>query len=334
MRTFVFSGHALSIGAVATLLAGCGGSQPPIGAGEVPKANRAQVAGISNDASSGDLLYVSEYAQGVVGAFTYPGGRLVQTLNVSGPWGLCSDSNGDVFIPALGSNEVLEYRHGGKAPVATLQTSGEAEACSVDPTTGNLAVLWFDTSGEAVSIFPNASGSPTSYWAPRGSVFWYCGYDDSGNLFIDGQSQSQPGAMWELPTGSTGFLTVDFTNTHFEGGTQVQWDGQYVTVEAAHTISRLTFSTQGVTQPGHINGTVVGVTTFENCLSYVYQSWIQGSELIVPCESIAHKYGVHGYGYPQGGKPGQHLLHAGKRLVGGPFYGATISVASDARARR
>lgn len=310
--------------AVLSLSAGCAGAQTQ---GAVPLVSNATA--VSKDVYSGNLLYVSEDDQGAVEVFTDPGGQLVQTLTISGPWGLCSDSNGDVFIPSLATDEILEYRHGAKRPFQILQAGGRAESCSVDPTTGNLAVVWYDSEAEGVGIFPNASGSPTNYYAPWGSVFWYCGYDGSGNLFIDGEGQSQfKQPMWELPAGSSQLLTIDFPHQQFDGGTEVQWDGQYITVQTSYkTISRLAFSSQGGTLPDHITGNIVGVTTYENCVA-VGQSWIQGSTLIVPCESIFTKrWGVHGYAYPQGGEPSKHFLHAGKRLVGkGPFEGVTVSV--------
>jgi starvation-inducible outer membrane lipoprotein len=328
--------NRVTLGAVAMaacfVLPGCGSAQTPTVLQALDPGAQAK----ADIASKQDLLYISNYSANDVLVVKYPQGVLVQTLDVPEPWGLCSDSSGDVFVPSLGANEILEYRHGAKTPIATLRAPGEAQSCSVDPTTGNLAVDWFNTSGEGVAIFPNASGSPTNYYTPRGSVFWYCGYDGSGNLFIDGEGKSPLFlAMWEVPVGGGGLLTVDFPGGPPDLGTQVQWDGRYITVEAGGTISRLTFSSQGVTLPGHINGSVVGVTKFTNCLGDVYQSWIQGSTLIVPCEALSRKYGVHAYSYPQGGNPSKRILKPNKRLITGPFYGVTLSLApSGTRSRR
>src|ERR1700727_305617 len=92
--------HAFIVSMAIALLAGCGGSQPLIGAPRAMlSAKSAQAGNPLNGARSGDLLYVSENSQGAVEVFTYPSGRLVQTLSVLAPWGLCSDSNGNVFIP-------------------------------------------------------------------------------------------------------------------------------------------------------------------------------------------------------------------------------------------
>jgi hypothetical protein len=58
------------------------------------------------------------------------------------PDGACSDKKGDVWIvnnEASPSGEsAVEYKHGGKKPIAILETGpGYAVSCSVDPTTGN-----------------------------------------------------------------------------------------------------------------------------------------------------------------------------------------------------
>jgi hypothetical protein len=68
--------YALSCVAVA-LLAGCGGSQPPIGAlGAMPQTHM-----VRRVASSTDLIYASGGCGGTCVA-SYPEGNLLQSLNV------------------------------------------------------------------------------------------------------------------------------------------------------------------------------------------------------------------------------------------------------------
>ncbi len=322
-------------------LAACGG--PTGTTGTLPQANGTQ-ASLSKDAYSGDLLYVTYPGQSVVEVFTYPKGQLVQTLSVGSPaYSICSDSSGNVFIPTWSGN-VYGYAHGAKKPKVTLSIPGSderASACAVDPLTDNLAVEFYPLGSGfyGVAVFPNESGTATLYnnkfWA---SSWDFISYDDSSDLFMSGATDFQRVAMWELPAGGSQPLAVNILNGQFWSVGQVQWDGKYITLADTlyDTISRFTFSTQGVSRPGYINGTVVGVTTFDKCdYRSVGQSWIQGSALIVPCAGPAGHYGVHGYAYPQGGEPSQHLLKAARRLVGGPFYGVTISVApSETRIHR
>ena len=87
----------------------------------------------------------------------------------------------------------MEYKHGGKKRIQTLTMSRYvAVDCSVDPTTGNLAVTWnrSASSENYIAIYKDASGSPTLYGLNDDFVF-YCGYDNKGNLFVDGQVGSR-----------------------------------------------------------------------------------------------------------------------------------------------
>ena len=88
-------------------------------------------------------------------------GKLVGTFDVGfggsyGESGDCTDANGNVFIS--NDDNVFEYAHGGTEPIATLDLPGSnAIGCSVDPTTGNLAVV-FSGSGKNVAVVPRCPG--------------------------------------------------------------------------------------------------------------------------------------------------------------------------------
>ena len=319
--------RSLIAGCVIAVLAGCDGS-PPLSAG--PSANAASRTASRNLNPGQALLYVSNWKANDVLVVKYPQGGVTQTLknkNFSQPWGLCSDSSGDVFVSNIGSDDVIEYAHGGKTPTATLQVPGSAVACSVDPTTGNLAVIVYPNSGgEGIAVFPDASGTPTMHWMAPGSVFWFCGYDGSGNLFIDGQSQSQRVNLWELPAGGSGFLSVQINGGELYEVGQVQWDGSYITIEDRdfQTISRMAISANPLS-PNENIATFVSVTGFGNCGhgDGAWQTWIYDGTLIVPCEGKLSGFNVNLYDYPSGSKL--------KRIVRGMldtyYRGVTISVA-------
>jgi hypothetical protein len=150
------------------LLAGCGGSQPPIGApGAMPQSRAVAThadrgkSWMLPEAKKSDLLYVTNGDYGVL-VYAYPRVRLVGTLSgFEGLDGLCADKAGDIFIPSAGLAEIFEYAHGGTSPIATLSDQdGEAHACSVDPTTGNLAVTNIDSlsgsGGGNIAIYAHA----------------------------------------------------------------------------------------------------------------------------------------------------------------------------------
>jgi hypothetical protein len=192
MTTTAVRHYALSFSAAAALLAACSGSQPPIGA---PGAT-AQTSTLATHADRGKswtlpeaksigLLYVAGSQNGQNGSayvYTYPQGRLVGTLTgFAEPFGECTDSAGNVFIVAYSNGStsastIYEYAHGGTKPIATLSDPDVAVGCAVDPTTGNLAA-----SGNGVAIFKNATGNPAYY--SSGYHFYYCGYDERGNLY-------------------------------------------------------------------------------------------------------------------------------------------------------
>lgn len=171
---------------LAAVLAGCGGAQsasvPQSAMGSQGRAHQAS-------GSSGDLLYALGARRGrwTLHAFTFPGGQPVSNQGVNASRGLCSDTNGNIFIPRY--EGVDEYAHGGKHPIATLDDPNyDAVDCSVDPATGNLAVTneSRQTNPGNVVVYEYASGSPTAYTDPQIYYYLSCGYDNRGNLFVVG----------------------------------------------------------------------------------------------------------------------------------------------------
>ena len=211
----------LSISAAAALLAGCGGSKPPIGApGAMPLASATAARAdrgtswMLSDTSNEDLLYASDRQSGVsVDVLSYPKGNVVGQLKFHGmPYGLCSNRSGDVFIPVWSSqtntNYIYEYAHGGTEPIATLTDSGVPFGCAVDPTTGNLAVTNVFGLGTGfppgnVAIYAGAQGTPSYYSDSAITLYGFCAYDDAGDLFVTGQRLGDP--IGELPEGSGSF---------------------------------------------------------------------------------------------------------------------------------
>ena len=225
MRTFGFSRYAVGFCAAAAILCGCGGSQLPIGVSQ----NGAQsLPSMKRGTPGGDLLYVSDYSTFDVYALSYPSGNLVLTLKGFGaPQGLCSDKSGDVFVTDAKAATIIEYAHGGTTPIKTLNGLGRPSACWVDPTTGNLAVANLNS---FVSIYKNASGSPSNYSTQTSAIF--CAYDESGNLYVDEPGQLSTGNQVEvLPKGGNSFETMNLNKglgNSWPGG--VQWHGQHLIV--------------------------------------------------------------------------------------------------------
>jgi len=317
---------ALTMGSAA-LLAGCGGSQPPIGApGAMPQsgaaAQHASHGGswMLPEATGEDLIYAVVGCDFSTCVFSYPDGRLVGTLPITG-LGICSDSQGNVFI--AGDSEVTEYAHGGTSPIATLSVPGtEAHSCAFDPSTNNLAVL-YDGSGANVAIYPNEGGAPALYGSPVGG--WSCGYDDAGNLFVDGYSNSGYGFA-ELPSGSSSFTSISISQSVGTPG-EVQSDGNYITYEDRESgdvkVSQLSISGSAAT--------IVGTTKLK-LHSTATASWIFGNRIIVPHPARRHLRGytnqISYFKYPEGGAPLKTIKNiSGFKKLDTNFQGVTISVA-------
>ena len=328
MRSLDFSRYA-PIGVAAAMLAGCGGSQPPIGA---PSA-MPQTSGLAThaehgkswmlpEAKTGDLLYVTDAGKSNVFVFSYPQGKLVGSLtgSFSNPAGECVDVKGDVWITNpdyTGSGFIVEYAHGGSAPIAILQEPGASPVgCSIDPSSGDLAVA--NTSG--VAVFQNAQGKPTTYTSSGFSRYYACAYDDSGNLFADGNAT---GLIVELPRGGATLEGINLNQSIAPAS--LQWDGaRFAVVTFGHLNQpRQLYRIQ---VNGSI-GTVTGPTPLKSpgskSVTSFQQYWVEGKRVIGP-----DRYRRGGAGapailtwkYPRGGEP----LNAIKRLFTEP-WGTAVS---------
>jgi hypothetical protein len=296
--------YALCNLAAAAMLAACSTSS-------VPATATHAVLPASHQASSGALLYVVGIG-GYVYLISYPQGLLVNTItDIDEPQGACSDKNGNVFITAYRTENVLEYTHGGTSPIANLGDYGYYPlGCAVDPTTGNLAVAnqqSFNESGGNVAIYANAQGKPTFYKTYNSA---WCAYDNAGDLFV----VSTGGSLAELPAGSQSFKNISLSVS----GQGIQWDGQYLALvnPSSDVVYRITVSGS--------SGSVVDTVKFSGLIrSLGYDFALDGSSILMPFalkEGNFAKIGV--WKYPRGGKLGKTIHPAGTR----DYYSLTLSV--------
>jgi hypothetical protein len=320
MNTFCPSRYALGIGLVVVMLAGCNGSQA--GApGVTPQSVMLQSQAHLASPSSGDLLYVAnEGAVGNLGedvsVLTYPEGQPVMTISGIGvPWGICSDTSGNVWVVTT-YNTVYEFAHGVKTPMRSLQIPNSilSTGCTVDPTTGNLAVIVLGVSGTYLDVWAQAEGTPAVYSPPFEPVG--CAYDNQGNLFIDGASGSQSLVLAELQKGASTFTNISLNKSgHWGGG--LEWDGRYVAVN-----TRILGAPKGhgdviyrVRVSGS-NGTVMQTVPLRD-VEQTFWFWVQGNTVIAVMKS---GYYIGLFNYPKGGRNNKKLS---------PFYapwGITVSV--------
>jgi hypothetical protein len=297
---------------VLALLSSCLGQSNSI----TPQAGNPQLNGMARG-SQQDLLYVSTTESNNVFFYSYPTGKLVGTIRgFNYPLGLCTDAHGNVFITNFDGSDILEYAHGKTVPKRNIANGYAPFGCAIDPASNALAVTNYcagNGSGSygcesghskpaAVTVFSKLNQPPTAYSSPAILHFYFCGYDASGNLFVDGYGTSGYSLfeLAELPKGGTSLrrLTIN-QQIEYPGG--VQWDGQYMTVGDYKTGIIYRFTVKGG------NATVVGSTKLNGGLG-TRQYWIDSGNL-VGAKYIYNKGHVIGFwGYPNGGKPTKRIL--------------------------
>jgi hypothetical protein len=228
-------------------------------------------------AKTSGLLYVSDTVTSDVYVFSYPKGVRAQTLTgFTDPAGECVDASGDVFVTNTGASNVVEYAHGGTTPIATLKDAGYFPiGCSIDPTTGNLAVSNFSTTGSAqgdIVIYKHAKGRPMGHYKDASiNNMLLCGYDNAGNFFVDGLAQGSAFRFAELAAGSSKLTNITLDQSIQSAG-GVQWDGTHVAVGDQATNTIYQFAITGK------HGTKVGSTSLGGATK-VFQFWIDGSKV-------------------------------------------------------
>ncbi|HEX4014601.1 MAG TPA: hypothetical protein VHX17_12060 [Candidatus Cybelea sp.] len=315
----------LAVVAIASFAGGCAVPATPNVAAPATRAAAKPAA-----SSGSDFLYVAESGGNYAYAFTYPDGKLINKISsgIAGAVGLCSDSAGNVYVTSTQTGAIVEYAHGASSPSATFyedtKKGGHPNGCSVDPTTGNLAVA--DGINNSLAIFTGPSDFGTYYDLASMSGATSCGFDDRGNLFVDGpRTTSGSGfVLAELPKGAKALKRLEL-DKHIEQPGTVAWDGTRVTVgaidAAGSALYRLTIS--------GTHATVVGTTPLGGEKT-IGQSAIYASHVIAPYAvkgEYRDRVGV--WSYPAGGK-GTSILQRSGAL----FYGVAISTGSPLRVRQ
>jgi hypothetical protein len=320
MRSWGLGRYALSSCVATALLAGCGQSQPPIGAlGAMPQshaiATHARRGGswMLPEAKNEELLYVGNTqggpsGNGYISVYRYAAGQLVGTLSASFPTGLCVDRQGDVFVANGFGGNIAEYPHGGTKPIETLPDDGNPNGCAIDPVTGDLAVVnWCDGppgscfGSGTVLIFRHARGTPKSLHDEYSSFMYYCSYNSVGDLFVNGIFHADAIEFAKLRRGQTAFQQVSLTlpkNPQLPSG--LQWVNDELATGAADGNELYQYRLSG--RNAHLVHTT-RLRTIPNG-NGTNQFFIAGGVLIAEELSTNRHPGlIKFYRYPTGGKP-------------------------------
>jgi hypothetical protein len=341
--TFLDLTRGLGVCAALAVLAGCGGgAQSPLApSGSFQQSTTGGLArrGVPpahvddarswmapDAASTHDLLYVSDLSGNAVNVYSYPGGKAMGKLkdDIAAPDGLCVDKKQNVWIVnnAGAADVAVEYKHGGKTHIGAVQDPGLSAhiGCTVDPTTGDLAVTTYGVSsygGGLVAIYAHAKGTPQHYTDSKIPHFNFCGYDSKGNLYCDGTDAAQGQFRFaELAKGAKTFKNITLSGGAIYYPGNVQWDGKYVAI-GDQSVQNLNVS--AIYQTTGSGGKIVHETPLDDptdgSSEDIVQFWIDGNAVIGP-----NNYGSDAgfYKYPAGGKP--------TKTIKGPYaFGAAIS---------
>lgn len=313
---------------------------PGVAGAAALQARPANRSWMSAGATHDDLLYVSDgYAE--VYVYSYPSGRLAGELTgfVAPPLGECVDGAGDVFIVTAPSgyqtSVVYEYAHGGSEPIATLSDEAPGEGCSVDPSTGNLAVANPTDSTNpygkygSVAVYPHAQGNPNVFYTST-FHFDFCGYDDRGNLYLDAPDPyGDDEALIRLSKGSGTFEEISLDTKFYGSATpaSVQWDGKDMTVtsDPARRGPLLVYRLSINGSSGKVTGTTQLSSKKNN---YIGQTWVLRRTYVA---MNAYKHGklrASLWIYPTGGEPRRSIT-----LGAGAKWGLIVSRAQGQRGR-
>lgn len=278
------------------------------------------------EAKSEDLLYVTT-GLGPTLVFTYPDGDLVGRLPVAYGGLECIDRSGDVFVPA--THGVFEFTHASTAVKSFLPLRYPI-ACSVDPITGNLAVVAaYDTN---VYIYQNAGGLPAKY--PDSSLDYMSdvAYDSSGNLVVEGEyaSVGHPFALLELAYGSGNFknINISASSLGINSDDTMAWDGKYVDIASLKHVPHSKFRhDETIVNRFAISGnqaSLVGQQPIDYERPHSYpQFWITGRTVIEPSDAGPKAEHIEYWAYPRGSMK--------KRFAAGDFFGLYGVAISPAR---
>jgi serine/threonine-protein kinase len=199
MKSLDLGRYALSSCVAAAFLAGCGGSQPPIGAPGAMAQSVTQHASAPAHDVAAPLLYVTNTTPDYNDVKIYranakdPNPSAVITDGIEFPIADCIDSEGTLYVTNLGTGLgfVSEYA-AGKTKLAKIITKGinEPVYCAID----SAGSLWVTNLGDdSVTEYKKGSTKPSTTITdgvtdPHGIAF-----DPSGNMYVSNVLSSSEG---------------------------------------------------------------------------------------------------------------------------------------------
>lgn len=192
---------------------------------------------MDSNASKRHLIYASDMKYGTVDVYDYrvKDGKLEgQLTGFTYPYGECLDRLNNVYIVDFDASTITEFAHAGTSPIAVADDSyGNPIGCSVDPTTGDVAVSNYygnsgSGSGGIVIYAGGLTGTATNYRDPNLHYLYPPGYDNKGNVYVEGMSSADINGIAELPKGGGNLIDLTLSGASIGSPAGVQWVNPYV----------------------------------------------------------------------------------------------------------
>lgn len=227
MERVIFLRGAACACVMAVVLTGCGTGASALSSDPAVSQMSHQGSWMRPDITS-NLVYIALGSN--IGVYSFTGKQVGELKGFDDSFSDCSDAQGDVWV-SYGAG-FLEYAHGGTYPIAQLFLPGNSAPinCAVDPSTGDVAATErSESQGENVAVFQNIYSTPQIYKDSDLVDYEFLGYDDQGNLFVNGIGAKKKVLLAELTNGGINLSTIKVDRGFHEVG-GLQWDGQYLAI--------------------------------------------------------------------------------------------------------
>ncbi len=295
----------IAILAAAALAAGCSTSDRQF------QPSTAVAANALHPNQRGELLFVSDAGNNDVYIFTLPDLKLKRTITgFNQPWNLCSGNGGNVWVPNLATQQVLEYdRRGKRVNAISYGAYGYATACAVSPI-GYLAVLGGPSHGpDSIEEF-FALEVPIKLTIRGLSNYFFDSYDSKGDLFVDGTDGGSNFRLGVVPRNKRKghLITITGGTINYPGFVQWYERGHYLAVadEDCGSGNACIYSVQISGSTGAIIGktNLLDPSGGPNC--GLYQAVIDpitGRDIVGNIQGCSSYASVDRWAYPSGGTP-------------------------------
>jgi len=168
--------------------------------------------------STAPLLFVTDSVYGTVNIFSFPYLNLEAVITgFSFPEGECTDQAGDVWVAQGGNGTIVQLSRAGSIINTLTDPIGYPVSCAINPKDGDLAVTNLGGPESAVSIYKNASGTPTQITCSGVAQYYFDGFDSNGHLAVDGVTADNNYQACYGSESSLSPLAIDGATIYFAG---------------------------------------------------------------------------------------------------------------------